>query len=47
MDAFLLVALLKPMLYFALYVGVIYWLVKLAWSLIPDGRLKAFLFKRR
>jgi hypothetical protein len=46
MDIPLLVVA-RPFLYLALYVLVIYWLLKLAWRLIPEGRVKTFLFKRR
>lgn len=42
-----LLAVLRPFVYVALYVLVIYWLLKLAWNLIPDGKVKTFLFKRR
>lgn len=42
-----LLAGLRPILYLVLYVTVIYWLLRLAWKLIPDGKIKTFLFKRR
>lgn len=41
-----LMAVLRPFLYLALYVLVIYWLVRLAWKLIPPGKVKNFLFRR-
>ncbi len=44
---FALAILLRPLLYLLLWVCVIYWLLKLAWKLIPDGKVKTFLFKRR
>ena len=39
--------LLKPFLYLFLFAGVVYWIMKLLWKIIPDGRVKEFLFKRR
>jgi hypothetical protein len=42
-----LVALLRPFLYIALYVFVIFWVMKWLWRVIPDGKVKTFLFKRR
>jgi hypothetical protein len=42
-----LLAVLRPFLYLALYALVVFWLLKLAWKLIPDGKVKTFLFKRR
>lgn len=47
METFWLVALLKPLLYLVFYVCCVYWLLLLAWKLIPDGKIKTFLFKRR
>lgn len=44
---FALIALLKPILYIALYVFVIHWILKFFWKIIPDGKLKEFLFRRR
>ena len=41
-----LAILLRPFLYLLLWVLVIYWLVRLAWRLIPPGKLKNLLFKR-
>ena len=42
-----LLVVLRPFIYIALYVGVIYWILRLAWKHIPNGRVKTFLFKRR
>jgi hypothetical protein len=39
--------LLKPFLYLFFYLAVVYWLMRLAWKLIPDGKVKRFLFRRR
>ena len=47
MEGFALVVLLRPILYIVFYVLVIYWLMKLLWRIIPDGKVKTFLFKRR
>ena len=44
---FLLVALLRPLLYLLLFAGVVFWIMKFLWWLIPDGKVKTFLFKRR
>lgn len=46
MDVFLL-GLLRPILFLVLWVCVVYWITRLVWKLIPDGKLKTFLFKRR
>lgn len=42
-----LVVLLRPFLYLLLFAGVVYWVMKLVWWLLPDGKVKTFLFKRR
>lgn len=42
-----LVVLLRPFLYLLLFAGVVYWVMKFLWWLIPDGKVKTFLFKRR
>lgn len=42
-----LVVLLKPFIYIALYVLVIFWIMKWLYRIIPDGKVKTFLFKRR
>ena len=44
---FALAILLRPLLYLILWVVVIYWLLRLFWAIIPDGKVKTFLFKRR
>ena len=44
---FALVVVLRPFLYIAFYLCVVYWLVRLAWKLIPPGKVKEFLFRRR
>ncbi len=46
MDGFW-IALARPLLYLVLYVCVVYWIAKFFWWLIPDGKIKRFLFKRR
>ena len=42
-----LLVLLRPLVYLALFAGVVYWVMKLLWKIIPDGKVKTFLFKRR
>jgi len=44
---FALAALLKPLLYLVLYACVVYWIQLALWKLLPDGKVKTFLFKRR
>jgi len=46
MEVALLVAA-RPFLYLLLYALVVYWILKLLWRVIPDGKIKRFLFKRR
>ena len=38
---------LRPFIYIALYLGIIYWILRYLWRIIPDGKIKTFLFKRR
>lgn len=42
-----LAVLLRPFLYLILYALVIYWVLRFLWRVIPDGKVKTFLFKRR
>lgn len=42
-----LMAFLRPFLYLLLYVTVVYWIMRLVWKLMPDGKIKRALFKRR
>lgn len=39
--------LLRPFIFLVLWVGVVYWIARLLFLLIPDGKVKTFLFKRR
>ena len=43
---FLLIAVLKPVLYLVFYICVIYWIMRWLWKVIPDGKVKRFLFRR-
>lgn len=43
----MLVALLKPVLYLVFYLAVVYWIMRGLWAIIPDGKVKEFLFRRR
>jgi hypothetical protein len=40
-------AFLRPVLYLILWVCVIYWVKLFLWKIIPNGKVKEFLFKRR
>jgi hypothetical protein len=42
-----LLVFLRPFLYLAFYITVVYWIMRLIWKLMPDGKLKQILFKRR
>jgi len=42
-----LLVIFKPLLYIVLYVLVIFWILKWLFKVIPDGKIKTFLFKRR
>lgn len=42
-----LVALLRPLLYLVFYALVIHWVMRFLWRVIPNGKVKTFLFKRR
>lgn len=46
MSAFL-VAVARPLLYLFIYSVAVYWIAKLLWKIIPDGKVKRFLWKRR
>lgn len=39
--------LARPFLYVILYLCFVYWIAKGFWKIIPPGRLKNFLFRRR
>jgi hypothetical protein len=41
------IALMRPILYLVLYCLFVYWIAKAIWHLMPEGRIKSFLFKRR
>jgi len=38
---------LRPFLYLLLLAGVVYWLMKLAWKMLPAGKVRTFLFTKR
>lgn len=42
-----LLVLLRPFIYLALFGLVVFWIMKFLWWLIPDGKVKTFLFKNR
>lgn len=39
--------LIRPFLYVLLYVAIVYWVAKLIWILMPPGKIRDFLFRRR
>lgn len=41
-----LIVLLRPLLYLALYGGCVYWVMRAMWFLMPPSRLKTLLFRR-
>ena len=46
MDLVLL-AVLRPLLFLLLWGVVVYWIAAGLYKIIPDGRIKSFLFRRR
>ena len=47
MEKAALLGLLRPFIALLLYGVVVYWIARLLWRIIPNGRVKTFLFKRR
>ena len=43
----MLLGLLRPFLFLALWVCVVYWIMRAVCNWLPDGKVKTFLFKRR
>jgi len=41
-----LIVLLRPVLYLALFAGVIYWVMRLVWRVLPSGKTKELLFDK-
>ena len=40
-------AFFRPIIAAALYLLVVWWVARILWEVIPEGRVKSFLFKRR
>lgn len=47
MTSAFLVALVRPLLYLFVWCVAVYWIAKLLYKIIPDGKVKRFLWKRR
>lgn len=43
MDLALMVVL-RPLIYLVLFAGVIYWVMRLVWKVLPDSKFKRFIF---